>query len=264
MYTAVAMTEHTKTMMFRAMAAMVAVEADSMVVSANSAQAKVTAPLSAMASVVAAPASVIAAPALASAPTATALVHTVASDKVTMFQEESLMMADAATSVVLAVLLSAEASEDTVLMDVDMTPSMTTVKLVASTPTVSSLLSNAMSVILKTLVVQEVSQAFTVTKLISLRDQDLADLRAVEAFTTVSVDSVMSVPTRTSVVSMVSAISNPSVVLTTEVVTVPVTVSANRELFLALEVTTFSIEEATKSDLVSPIADQTDAFKASV
>jgi hypothetical protein len=63
---------------------------------------------------------------------------------------------------------------------------------------------------------------------------------------------------------MVSAISNPSVVLTTEVVTVPVTVSANRELFLALEVTTFSIEEATKSDLVSPIADQTDAFKASV
>ena len=264
MYTAVAMTVHTMTMMFRAMAAMARVEEDSMVVSANSAQVKVTAPLSAMVSVVAAPASVIAAPALASVPTATVLVHTVASDKVTMFQEESLMMADAVTSVVLAVPLSAEASEDTVLMDVDMTPSMTTVKLVASTPTVSSLLSNAMSVILATLVVLEVSQAFTVTKLIFLRDQDLADSRAVEAFTTVSVDSVMSVPTRTSVVSMVSAISNPSVVLTTEVVTVLVTVSTDRELFLTLEVATSSIGEATKLDLVSPIADQTDAFKASV
>ena len=264
MFTAVAMTVHTMTMMFRAMAAMARVEADSMVVSANSAQVKVTVPLSVMVSVVAAPASVIAAPALASALTATVLVHTVASDKVTMFQEESLMMADAVTSVVLAVPLSAEASEDTVLMDVDMTPSMTTVKLVASTPTVSSLLSNAMSVILATLVVLEVSQAFTVTKLIFLRDLDLADSRAVEASTTVSVDSVMSVPTRTSVVSMVSAISNPSVVLTTEVVTVPVTDSTDRELFLTLEVATSSIGEATKLDLVSPIADQTDAFKASV
>ena len=209
-------------------------------------------------------ASVVRAPALASVPTAIVVVTTVASVKVTMFQEESLMMADAATSVVLAVLLSAEASEDAVLMDVDMTPSTTTVKLVASTPTVNSPLSNAMSVILATLVVLEVSQAFMVTKLIFLRDQDLADLRAVEASTTVSVDSAMSVPTRTLVVSMVSAMSNPSVVLTTEVDMVLAMVSASRELSLELEVTTFSIEEATKSDLVSAAADQTDAFKASV
>ena len=209
-------------------------------------------------------ASVVRAPALASVPTAIVVVTTVASVKVTMFQEESLMMADAATSVVLAVLLSAEASEDTVLMDVDMTPSTTTVKLVASTPTVNSPLSNAMLVILATLVVLEVSQAFMVTKLIFLRDQDLADLRAVEASTTVSVDSAMSVPTRTLVVSMVSAMSNPSVVLTTEVDMVLAMVSASRELSLELEVTTFSIEEATKSDLVSAAADQTDAFKASV
>ena len=43
-----------------------------------------------------------------------------------------------------------------------------------------------------------------------------------------------------------------------------VKVSANKALFLTLEVTTFSIEEAKKSDLVLPVADQTNAFKASV
>merc|ERR1712038_2188233 len=136
----------------------------------------------------------------ATLPVATVPVATMASDKATESQEESLMTADAATSVVLAVLLSAAASEVTVLMDVDMILSTTTVRLVASTPTVSSLLSNAMLVISKISVVREVSQASEVTKLTLLRDQDLADLRAVEASTTVSVDLVMSVPTRTSAV----------------------------------------------------------------
>merc|ERR1712038_1021350 len=221
----------------------------------------------------------------ATLPVATLPVATMASDKVTEFQEESLMTADAATSVVLAVLLSAAASEVTVLMDVDMIPSTTTVRLVASTPTVSSLLSNAMLVISKTSVVREVSQALEVTKLTLLRDQDLADSRAVEASTTVSVDLVMSVPTRTSAVFLVSVLVNPNVVLTTDMVSeaptalVAVTirfalallasvalvmVSANKALFLMPEVTISSLEAATKSDLVLPTADQTEVFTASV
>ena len=280
MFTAEAMTVHTQIMINLTLAAMATVEATLMVASANLAQDKATAPLSAMASV-----AIAKAPAIALVPTATAAVTTVASDRAIEFQEESLMMADAATSVVLAVLLSAAASEDAVLMDVDMTPSMTTVKLVVSTPTVNSPLNNAMLVISKTSVVREVSQDFTVTRLTLLRDQDLADSRAVEASIMASVDSVMSVPTRTLAVYVVSARSKLNVVLTTDMVSeastvlaavmilfalvlldsvVLVKVSANKALFLTLEVTTFSIEEAKKSDLVLPVADQTNAFNASV
>lgn len=134
---------------------------------------------------------------------AVATVTTVASDKATNIHPASLMMADAATLVVLAVLLSAVASEDAVLMDADMILSMTTVRLVASTPAVSSLLSNVMLVISATSVVREVSQAFTVSKPTFLRDQDSADSRVAEASITASVDSVMLVPTRTLAVSVV-------------------------------------------------------------
>ena len=224
-------------------------------------------------------------PAQASVPIATVAVATEASDKGTEFQEVLLMTADVATSVVQVVLLSAAASEDTVLMDVDMTLSMTTVKLVASTPAENSLLSNAMSVISVTSVVREVSQAFMASKLILLKDQDLVDLRAAEASITACVDSVMSVLTRTWAVSVVLVSSKPNVVLISDTVSeastelvavmivfalvlldlvVLVKVSANKALFLTLEVTTSSKGEASKLGLDSLVADQADEFKALV
>ena len=153
MFTAEAMTVHTQIMMYRTLAAMATVEATLMVALANLAQDKVTAPLSAMASVAKAKA-----PAIALVPTVTAAVTTVASDRATEFQEESLMMADAATSVVLAVLLSAVASVDTVLMVVVMILSMTMVRSAESMQAVNSQWSSAMSVISEISVVQEVSQ----------------------------------------------------------------------------------------------------------
>ena len=80
-------------------------------------------------------------------------------DKATTSQTGSLMMADAATSVVLAVLLSAAASVDMVLMVVVMILSMTMAKSVELMQAVNSQWSSAMSVISEILVVHEVSQA---------------------------------------------------------------------------------------------------------
>ena len=143
-------------------------------------------------------------------------VATVVSDKATTSRTESLTMADVATSVVLVVLLSAAASMDMVLMDVVMIPSMTMARSVASTHTVNSLLSSAMSVTLKILVVHVVSQASKAFKPTSTTDQDSLDLLAVEASTMAFADSVMSVPIRTLVVSVASAMSKADAVLTSE------------------------------------------------
>ena len=89
-----------------------------------------------------------------SAPSAIAV-----SDKATTSQTGSLMMADAATSVVLAVLLSEAASVDMVLMVVVMILSMTMAKSAESMQAVNSQWSSAMSVISEISVVHEVSQA---------------------------------------------------------------------------------------------------------
>ena len=119
------------------------------------------------------------------------LALTVVSVKATTSRMESLTMVDVATLVVLAVLLSAAASMDMALMDVVMIPSTTMARSVASTHTVNSLLSSAMSVTLKILVVHVVSQASKASKPTSTTDQDSLDLLAVKVSTMAFADSVM-------------------------------------------------------------------------
>ena len=171
------------------------------------------------------------------------------------------MMADAATSVVLAALLSAVASVDAVLMDAAATLLTTTVRLEVSTLTVSSLSSGAMSAISAISVVREVSQAFTASKPTLLKDQDSADSRAEEASITASADSVMSAPTRTSAVSAVLVRSKPSAVSTTDVVATvaQLTVSIITAALLMLGATLSSTRADTMSELVSPTATPTNA-----
>ena len=164
---------------------------------------------------------------------------TVVSVKATTSRTESLTMADVATSVVLVVLLSAAASMDMVLMDVVMIPSTTMARSVASTHTVNSLLSSAMSVTLKILVVHVVSQASKASKPTSTTDQDSPDLLAVEASTMAFVDSVMSVPIRTLVASVASAMSKRDAVSTSDMASkvLMVLAVAMQEFTLALAVT---------------------------
>ena len=141
-------------------------------------------------------------------------VVTVVSDRATTSQTESLMMAYVATSVVLAVLLLAAASVDAVLMDVVLILSMTTVRSVASTQAVSSLLSSAISAILKILVVNEVSQALEVSMLILLKDQDSLDFLAEVASIITFEVSAMSVPIRTLAASVALVQSKTNAFLT--------------------------------------------------
>ena len=203
----------------------------------------------------------------------------VVSDVATTYQTESLMMVDAASSVVPAVLLSAAASMDAVLMDVVTILSMTTARSVASIVAVSSLWSRKMLATSAILVVRLVSQALKVFKPTLLKDQDLKDSLAEEAFIMASVDSVMSVPTRTLAVSVVLVMSKPRKVLTSDmaskastvlavVMIVSVTalatsaaqlmVSNNITMFLALRATLSSTKVESMSKLVSPpVANQT-------
>ena len=136
------------------------------------------------------------------------------------------MMVDAASSVVPAVLLSAAASMDAVLMDVVTILSMTTARSVASIVAVSSLWSRKMLATSAILVVRLVSQALKVFKPTLLKDQDLKDSLAEEAFIMASVDSVMSVPTRTLAVSVVLVMSKPRKVLTSDMASKASTVLA--------------------------------------
>ena len=101
-------------------------------------------------------------------------------------------------------------------MDVVTILSMIMARSVASTQAVNSQWSSAMSVISEILVVHVVSRALKVSKPTSTRDQDSLDLLAEEASTMVFEDSVMSVPIRTLVVSVASALSKEDAVLTSE------------------------------------------------
>ena len=101
-------------------------------------------------------------------------------------------------------------------MDVVTILSMIMDRSVASTQAVNSQWSSAMSVILEILEVHVVSQVLKVSKPTSTSDQDSLDLLAEEASTMVFEDSVMSVPIRTLVVSVASALSKEDAVLTSE------------------------------------------------
>ena len=126
-----------------------------------------------------------------------------ASDVATKFPTESSMTEDVASSVVPVAPLSELASADVVWTDVVPIPSTISVKSVASTPAVRSTRIEAISAIFQTSVVLRASLALVASRLTLPTDQASQVSMAARASATDFAVSVMSVPTRTSAVSVV-------------------------------------------------------------